>query len=213
MAVIGTILVLLALGVFLWAAVGFAAPHRVKLSGRGQAVKLWAVSIAMLVLGSIIMPEPPPPTEAELAERRAAAEAREDARADPEPEPASPQAVAAPRSQVSGVTFREINDMFGTGSSLTELQKDRQWDATYEGLCVEWRGELVSLSEGLFSGFSAQFKHLPTTFVTDVVMSAPNSAEDELLTWSIGTSYTYRARLDSYGGAILPISVSMGCDP
>ena len=80
-------------------------------------------------------------------------------------------------------------------------------------LCVEWRGELVSLSEGLFGGFSAQFKHLPTTFVADVVMSAPNSAEDELLTWSIGTRYTYRARLDSYGGAILPISVSMGCDP
>ena len=52
-------------------------------------------------------------------------------------------------------------------------------------LCVEWRGELVSLSEGLFGGFSAQFKHLPTTFVADVVMSAPNSAEDELLTWSI----------------------------
>ena len=92
MAVIGAILVLLALGVSLWAAVCFAAPHRVKLSGRGQAVKLWAVSVAMLVLGSIIMPEPPPPTEAELAERRAAAEAREDARAERAAERAATEA-------------------------------------------------------------------------------------------------------------------------
>ena len=112
MAVIGAILVLLALGVSLWAAVCFAAPHRVKLSGRGQAVKLWAVSVAMLVLGSIIMPEPPPPTEAELAERRAAAEAREDARAERAAERAATEAAreaeeAAAREAAAAAAARE----------------------------------------------------------------------------------------------------------
>ena len=82
MAVGGAALLLGSIAVFLWAAVGLAAPHMVKLSGRGQAVKLWAVSVTMLLLGTIIMPEPPPPTEAELAERRAATEAREAARAE-----------------------------------------------------------------------------------------------------------------------------------
>ena len=95
-ALTGAILILGSLAVFLWAAIGIATPHRVKLSGRGQAVKLWGVSVAMLILGSIIMPESPPPTEAELAERRPAAEAREDARAERAAAEPARKAEAAP---------------------------------------------------------------------------------------------------------------------
>ena len=76
MAVIGTILVLLALGVFLWVMVGLIWPALAWLPNRASAVKLGAMSVAILVLGAVIRP----PTEAELAERRAAADAREDAR-------------------------------------------------------------------------------------------------------------------------------------
>ena len=204
MAALGAIIVLISFVVFLWAAVGLFAPQRVKLTGRGQAVGLWAVSVACFTVGAVITPD------SESRERTSqpvsAAEHEEElefsATVDPETEPAI---------QVSGVTFKEVNDLFGARSSQTELQKDRQWEI-YEGVCVEWRGELVSLDEAFFGGFAAQFRHLPDTFVSDVLMRAPRSAEDELLTWSIGTRYTYRARLDSYGGAILPISVSMGCD-
>ena len=92
MAVIGTILVLLALGVFLCAVVGLIRPELARLPNRASAVKLWAVSVAILVLGAVIMPEPPPPTEAELAERRAAAEAREDARVERAAERAATEA-------------------------------------------------------------------------------------------------------------------------
>ena len=46
-----------------------------------------------------------------------------------------------------------------------------------------------------------------STFSVD----APADAEDELLTWRVGQRYTYRGRLNRYGGAILPISVDMGC--
>ena len=112
---------------------------------------------------------------------------------------------------MSGVTFQEVNGLFGARSSMTDLQKGRMWDSTYDGLCVEWTGELTHLDEGLFSGFVAQFRHLPTTLISDVVMTAPNSAEDELMTWSTGASYTYRATLDRYG-ALMGISASMGCD-
>ena len=112
--------------------------------------------------------------------------------------------------QVSPITFEEVNDRFGVQSTLTDLQKDRQWDA-FEGKCVEWTGELTSLSEGFFGGFSIQFKHLRTTFVSDVIVSAPSSAESQLLQWSEGQSYTYRGTLKRYGGAILPISIDWGC--
>ena len=95
MAVIGTILGLLALGVFLWAVVGLIRPELARLPNRASAVKLWAVSVAILVLGAVIMPEPPPPTEAELAERRAAAEAREDARVERAAAEAAREAEAA----------------------------------------------------------------------------------------------------------------------
>ena len=92
MAVIGPMLAVLALGVFLWAVVGLIRPELARLPNRASAVKLWAVSVAILVLGAVIMPEPPPPTEAELAERRAAAEAREDAQVERAAERAATEA-------------------------------------------------------------------------------------------------------------------------
>ena len=87
-----------------------------------------------------------------------------------------------PAAEVSEVTFAEVNVKFGVQSDRTDLQKEREWP-TYEGLCVEWAGELTPLSEELFGGFDIQFKHLPTTFVSDVLVHAPASAEEELLTW------------------------------
>ena len=119
-------------------------------------------------------------------------------------------AATANTQQVSSITFEEVNDRFGVQSTLTDLQKDRQWDA-FEGKCVEWTGELTSLSEGFFGGFSIQFKHLRTTFVSDVIVSAPSSEESRLLQWSEGQRYTYRGTLKRYGGAILPISIDWGC--
>ena len=76
MTVIGLMLGWLGLGVFVWAMVGLIWPALAWLPNRASAVKLGAMSVAILVLGAVIRP----PTEAELAERRAAAEAREDAR-------------------------------------------------------------------------------------------------------------------------------------
>ena len=194
MAPLGGILALSSFVVFLWAVVGLFSPQRAKLSGRAQAVGLWVVSVIMFAVGGGLLPEDPPTSAG-----RPAAQTSTGQLARPDP------------VQVSGVTFSEVNDKFGLQSNLTDLQKDREWD-TYEGLCVEWTGELVSLSERfLSSGFNIQFKHLPTTFVSDVLARAPASAEEELLTWREGSLYTYRARLEDYGG-LLPITVSIGCD-
>ena len=88
MAVIGLMLGWLGLGVFVWAMVGLIWPALAWLPNRASAVKLGAMSVAILVLGAVIRP----PTEAELAERRAAAEAREDARVERAAERAATEA-------------------------------------------------------------------------------------------------------------------------
>ncbi|MCY4508805.1 MAG: hypothetical protein OXG35_17890 [Acidobacteria bacterium] len=145
-------------------------------------------------------------------EARAALDARTaQGAAAPEPARSAAPEPAEPVVQVSDVTFDDLNEKFGVQSDWTDLRKDREWPA-YEGLCVEWTGELTSLSEGLFGGFSIQFRHLATTFVSDVLVNAPSSAEEELLTWREGNRYRYRGRLVDYGGAILPITVDLGCE-
>ena len=89
MEALGAIIVLGSFVVFLWAAVGLCVPQRVRLTGRGQAAGIWAVSVAMLVVGVVITP---PPTEAELDARMPPAEDREDAQVERAAERAATEA-------------------------------------------------------------------------------------------------------------------------
>ena len=57
MAVIGTILVLLALGVFLWAVVGLIRPELARLSNRASSVGVWVLSVVLLGIGGALMPD------------------------------------------------------------------------------------------------------------------------------------------------------------
>ena len=115
--------------------------------------------------------------------------------------------------EVSDITFEEIYGLFHAGGTLTDLQKDANW-GRYEGKCVKWEGELAHLDESLF-GFgdiSIGFKHRPETFTYDVLVSAPASMKSTLLTMEQGARYAYRARLDNYPGAIMPLTADWGCE-
>ena len=57
MAVIGTILALLALGVFLWAVVGLIRPELARLSNRASSVGVWVLSVVLLGIGGALMPD------------------------------------------------------------------------------------------------------------------------------------------------------------
>lgn len=111
---------------------------------------------------------------------------------------------------VSGVSFEDVNQKFGTDSRLTDLQKKEEWKK-YQGQCVEWTGELTYVSEGFLGGISLGFKHVPITLTYDVLISAPRSVRDMALRMEKGAHYRYRATLRSYGGAILPISADWEC--
>ena len=137
--------------------------------------------------------------EAINAEQRAAREPP------PAPAPSSQQAV------VSNISFEEIDDQFRAGGPLTDLQKGELWKQ-YQGKCVEWRGELAYLDEGFLGGLSIGFKHRRETFTYDVLVSAPRSERETLLTWQQGSSYVYRATLRSAPGVILPLRADWGCE-
>ena len=57
---VGNVVALGSIAVFLWAVIGIFSPHTAKLSGRGQAVGLWAVSIVMALTAGAILPTDPP---------------------------------------------------------------------------------------------------------------------------------------------------------
>lgn len=117
-----------------------------------------------------------------------------------------------PNPTISNVTFRQFNRLFAHNSGLTDLQKDEEWKK-YQGLCIEWTGELAHLDQGIFGGISIGMKHLKQTLTYDVLIDAPSSQKDVLLSWQKGTRHTYRATLTGYGGAMLPISADWGCKP
>ena len=114
-------------------------------------------------------------------------------------------------AQVSRIAFEEVDRKFSVRSSLTELQKDREWE-DYEGKCVDWEGEVSYLDERFFGGFVIGFKHRRDTFTYDVLVTVPRSMERQMLRINQGERYTYRATLERYGGAILPISAKWGCE-
>ncbi len=122
---------------------------------------------------------------------------------------------AAASAQVSGITFEEVGPKFSVWSDLTDLQKDREWEASYEGKCVEWTGEISDVGED-FRGYVVDFKHSSTSFphLVTVDVKVPQSMEEEMLSMEKGQSYTYRATLDDYFSGLFFISISAdwGCE-
>lgn len=110
------------------------------------------------------------------------------------------------RGQSPSITFEEVNNRFGVKNKSNELKKNHEWQA-YKGQCVMWFGELRQVTDlfSEFSGITLTFRHLSSTFSHDVSVSAPISQKETFMDWEIGKVYPYAARLEDYGGALLPI--------
>ena len=211
MEAIGAILVLFSFGVFLWAVVGLINPVWARLPHRMMSVAVWALSAVLAVAGSSLLPSDDSTEGTESGVGVSAPASNPATESEPPPAPAAPLPQAAVAdAAVSDISFEEIDDQFRAGGPLTELQKDERWKE-YQGKCVEWRGELTYLTEGFLGGLSIGFKHRRDTFTYDVLISAPRSEKEMLLTWQQGSTYIYRATLRGAPGAILPLSADWGC--
>ncbi len=158
---------------------------RLYLPTRKRAALVWVASLLVFAMAVELLPPSPPGEFAARATQRV--------------------------SPISFISFEEVHEKFGTQGTLTDLQKDREWEK-YAGKCVEWDGQLAHLDEGVFGGINIGFKHLQSTLTYDVLVSAPGSEKERLLSWRQGATYQYKARLKNYGGALLPISADWGCD-
>ena len=119
-------------------------------------------------------------------------------------------ATGAANAEQENITFSEVNRRFGSRSTSNELRKNEEWKA-YKGKCVEWTGELVSV-QNLFNEITLGFKHLRSTFTSDIHVLAPLSEKWTFMDMQTGNTYKYRATLRDYGGVILPIQADWGCD-
>ena len=120
------------------------------------------------------------------------------------------EAAVLSKPVISNVTFQEVDRLFGVSGSLSDLQKEERWKQ-YNGLCVEWTGTLEHLDSAMFGGFNIGMKHLRATFTYDVLVHAPESLKETLMSWQLGNRYTYRGTLKNYG-VLLPISMDWGCE-
>src|SRR6185295_1043489 len=75
---------------------------------------------------------------------------------------------------ISCVEFHEI---FGIGSKLSDLQKDEKFK-DYKDKWVKWEGEVASVGE-TFGSLQLQVKCLKNTFVSDAIVTFPDSAKED----------------------------------
>ena len=58
-----------------------------------------------------------------------------------------------------------------------------------EGKCVEWTRELAYLGSQVFGGLSIGMKHRQAALTYDVLVDAPSSEKERLMTWKQGKRY------------------------
>lgn len=154
---------------------------------------IFALSVGSIFVIGLFIPEPRFPTPEEIA-----------ARAEAERQKA--------RAHISDITFSQVYHLFdAVNGTLTDIQKEEEWKK-YEGKCVEWTGRLEEVKKNFLFGLMVGFKHRNDTLTFDVLVDAPSSEEERLMSWRQGRSYTYEATLKDYGGIISPITADWGCD-
>ena len=128
MAVIGPMLVLLALGVFLWAVVGLIRPEWARLPNRASSVGVWVLSVVLLGIGGALMPDDEtssvvsPPTDGQEAVTGAVTAAAERPATSPTETPCvptelSPAAVELVRLYEELHTFKDDSEFIDVGFS------------------------------------------------------------------------------------------------
>lgn len=98
---------------------------------------------------------------------------------------------------------------FGLNSTYSDLQKDDRFNKMYKDKYVKWSGEVSEVSEGGFTGLTAQVKCLSTTFTSDILIHFPDSEKEKLMSYTKGSTIKFEAKLDSWG-SLLYSSLSDG---
>ncbi len=103
----------------------------------------------------------------------------------------------------------EYSKEFGLNSTYSDLQKDDRFNKMYKDKYVKWSGEVSEISDGGFTGLTAQVKCLPTSLTSDVLIHFPDTEKEKLMSYAKGATIKFEAKLDNWG-TLLPSSLSNG---
>jgi len=106
------------------------------------------------------------------------------------------------------ISCADFSQKFGMSSDLTNLQREELFKSTYKNKYVDWSGEVAHIDNS-FGMLSVQIKCLSSTFVSDAIVSFPESEKEKLLGLSEGQQIHFEARLENWG-ELLATSLDRG---
>lgn len=94
----------------------------------------------------------------------------------------------------------EVSKKFGTGSDLSDLQKDEAWKQ-YKGGQFKWDLEVVEVSAAMFGGFTVTYKCSPKSpsLLSDLMLSYEDNAKAAVIALKKGHIYEVNGVLKSTG--------------
>ncbi len=117
---------------------------------------------------------------------------------------------SAPATQeISSITWASYDKIYGSDAKTTDMQKEQSWK-DFQGKRVAWSGEVAEVSNGTFGGLQVSIKMNKTTFVSDISLELKKEFHDAASKLTKGSKISFVGTLKSYGGAILPATLSDG---
>ena len=110
---------------------------------------------------------------------------------------------------VSSITWADYDKTYGAKSKTTDMQKEQSWK-DFEGKRVAWSGEVAEVSNGTFGGLQVSIKMDKDTIISDINLELRKDYEGAASKLTKGSKINFVGTLKSYGGAILPATLSDG---
>lgn len=109
----------------------------------------------------------------------------------------------APEPKILDISYFEFDSLFGLGGSLTDIQKEEVFKRDYKGRYVQWKCELVDISEETFGDdYIMTMKCDPRSFTHDLLVYLREDQKDKALYLEKGSYVEFVASLTRYGGLL-----------
>ena len=110
-------------------------------------------------------------------------------------------------SEVSSISWAEVNQIYNLDSKVTELRKEEEWKQ-FNGKRIQWTGTVSSISDS-FGILSLQIKMNPDTFTSDLLINLNENQRSKAIDYSEGDRITFSGLLEDWG-TLMPITLSDG---
>jgi hypothetical protein len=110
---------------------------------------------------------------------------------------------------VSSITWADYDKIYGVKSKTTDMQKEQSWK-DFQGKRVAWSGEVAEVSNGTFGGLQVSIKMDKDTLISDINLELKKDYEGAASKLTKGSRLNFVGTMKSYGGAILPATLSDG---